>query len=163
MHIIRLVILLLFPAYFNPYRAGGKTKDYWDKSLKLLRQKEESWTYKNHEIEWDEKNFIRYVNLFFLWDYLDQDGEILEIYESDNLLSYFEKVPRFIYRRGIFICAMLKVNELSTEYYAEMQNKIFNSCEAIGGYREVFEKIEKLECYKFVKEIFDSDEVKSLL
>lgn len=159
---------ILVPSYFNPYRATI-VNDYWDKSLSMLREKRDVWTYQtrgcSHEIAWDRKNFMKYINLFFLWDYIEEEGEIVEIFEQGQWSSFFRKAIELIYRRGIFICTMLKVNDLNKDYYIEMKNKVFNSDKIYRGYKEVFEKLKTLDCYindKSVRKLINSDEMQTL-
>lgn len=69
---------VLVPAGFNRYRYSY-TLDYWDSSLKLLKGKNESdeWNSNGRKVIWDSQYFNRYINTFFLWDYVQKkdDGE----------------------------------------------------------------------------------------
>lgn len=98
---------VLVPAYFNPYR-NSEVKDYWDKSLLLMKQKNEKWLWEENEIFWNRELFVRYINYFFLWDYTD-DYEPLII---SNTNDFIEITNRKIRLRGKFMVAMLRINDI---------------------------------------------------
>jgi hypothetical protein len=144
---------VLVPAYFNVYR-NSKVKDYWDKSLKLLKQ------------QWDKDLsdlYIRYVNYFFLWDYNEKYNEgykpkiVSNIQCKDDMKNFLEITCRNICRRGNFMVAMLKIQKINPEYYSQLIENIFNTENLYQNYEEVMEAIKKQSCYsnEKVKNIID--------
>lgn len=168
---------VLVPAGFNRARAL-RTQDFWDKSLGLLKN-EGFDTLRSSRFE--EKQFHRYINYFFLWDCVAikdgkydvrflfplEDGkeekkkrrtqkEKLE--ESKKQIEDFLKAAcECIERRGIFMAAMLKIATKAPETYKEIQEKVFLTDETYSGYGEVIGKIEEVtkdaSASKLVEEI----------
>ena len=125
--------LVLVPAGYNGYRGTQPClKDYFDLSLDNLVH---SWD-GNHFLGEDEKtvkqNFIRYINTFFLWDYVDENYEAVPMCESHRkqmeiqretkkpeargVLPKREEIDDLcgsindkIQRRGLFVIAMLRI------------------------------------------------------
>lgn len=130
---------VLVPARFNGHRGiHPYIKDYWDLSLDYLAYEEKSaWLsmYKepmNQKNAGDNKAFVKYINMFFLWDYVEKDYEVRPLFAShkdilgrrplsrENLFpkiegdknefqEFFNNVNMYIKRRGIFMAAMLKI------------------------------------------------------
>lgn len=133
---------VLVPYGFNGHRGIHPCiKDYWDLSLDYLAYTEKSaWLSIgkeeiNQNYAGDNKAFVKYINMFFLWDYMEkkEDGE--ESYKVKSLFAsheeklgkkplssddvfpkeeaeckqYFDNANRYIKRRGIFMVAMLKI------------------------------------------------------
>lgn len=151
----------LVPAYFNPYRSSN-TNDNWTKSLVMLRNKNindgYSWNYKGKEIIWNSKNFNKYINYFFLWDYVhnENDNYIPDVLEySDS--GFLEKTAKFIKRRGIFMVAMLKIADKDSDLYKKLQSSVFDIDEIYSGYDDVFCEISNLDNVK------NNNEIKKLL
>lgn len=122
----------LVPAGFNIGRAG-KTKDYWDLSLAILKKE----GYENGGFGKDQ--FNKYINTFFLWDYVDReynpksllsnnfydenynhqnenDSHSVVLFVGGRLLPKEDEVEIFLHnvnwaikRRGIFMVAMLRI------------------------------------------------------
>lgn len=134
----------LVPEYFNPYR-NEKVKDYWDRSLTMLKEKkpEEIWEYKTRKIKWKKEYFVRYVNYFFMWDYTDAEGNPVEISRGDRTDFLKETVKR-IKRRGCFMVLMLKLyQQMGAESYHKMRDALFLRDDKIYcDYEEVFDRIE---------------------
>lgn len=167
---------VLVPAGFNRARAL-RTQDFWGKSLGLL-QDEGFDTLRSSRFE--EKQFHRYINYFFLWDcvaikkgrydirflFPPEDSkeekrktqkEKLE--ESKKQIEDFLKTAcECIERRGIFMVAMLKIATKAPENYKEIQEKVFMTDETYSGYGEVIGKIEEV-----TKDASDSKLVEEIL
>lgn len=122
---------VLVPYYFNGYR-NGSTKDYWDLSLVLLRDKKKNDIWKflgKYPVNWDKADFKKYINLFFLWDYVDcggggiepkrlfvrKENEILP-QEDKEFEEFLDNVNRRIERRSRFMVAMLQIADKKSEY-----------------------------------------------
>lgn len=149
---------VLVPACFNGKRAGY-THDFWDSSLAFLKK----YGFSLFKCEY----FNRYINYFFLWDYVKAEGnkyKINPLFGSHGKIEegespekskanwtnvttkeaneFMEKATRFIRRRGIFMTAMLKLatNEEYLETYKTLQNEIFSKDTCYNGFNEVIEK-----------------------
>lgn len=129
---------VLVPAGFNKHRGLHLCiKDFWDLSLDYL-----AYTEKNQwlpigkdpieqEHAGDNRAFVKYINMFFLWDYVNEKYEVRPLVDchkerlgckplspdpgtifpedEDGYQKYFENVNEYIRRRGIFMAAMLKI------------------------------------------------------
>jgi hypothetical protein len=151
---------VLVPAYFNGYRAS-QVNDYWDKSLTLLKTKNEVWmSRENKEILWNKNLYTKYVNYFFLWDYNEEYSPkiVSNIQCKDDLENFLETTCRNILRRGNFMVAMLKIQKINPEYYSQLIKNIFNTENLYQNYEEVMEAIKTQSCYsnENVKNIIDA-------
>lgn len=144
---------VLVPAYFNNYRAA-RVKDYWIETLTCLKekQKHDKWIYKNrnvsHNILWDANNFILYINYFFLWDYFDGNGNLVDytILRKNNVSEYMRKIVNHIKKRSIFMTLMLEIYyKLGEDEYENLRSEIFENRERI--YKNYDEVIEQLKDY----------------
>ena len=139
---------VLVPAYFNAWRYS-KTNDFWDDSLILLLNKkdEEKWLYKNNEktpVIWSKNDFIKYINYFFLWDYVSIDDKKYSVETLDkDFEKFFKKVTCYIQRRGIFMIAMLKIQQDFSDVYEMIQNMLLSDT-VYEGYADVVKNIQKL-------------------
>lgn len=127
---------VLVPYGFNGYRGKHPyIKDYWDLSLDYLAYEGKSaWlSICNDSIEQkvarENKAFVKYINMFFLWDYVKEKYEVRPLFGShkekigakplsstdvypkdeEEFRKYFENVNNYIKRRGLFMAAMLKI------------------------------------------------------
>lgn len=137
---------VLVPAYFNPYRATI-VNDYWYSSLALLKEKNEEWFFRNEKITWNKDNYNLYINFFFLWDYLDEKGKVIDytgILKTDRS-KYLEEMINKIKRRSNFMVMLLKLyNFMGLEAYEQMRNNIFIKAEEIyPGYDKVVKSIKE--------------------
>ena len=125
--------LILVPAGYNGYRGTNPCiKDYFDLSLDNLLHVRDGKHYLGEDSEIRKQNFIKYINTFFLWDYVDENYEVLPLCEShekqmktqrrtgkleargvlpdkeeiDDLCS---NIDDRIQRRGLFVVAMLRI------------------------------------------------------
>lgn len=116
---------VLVPSGFNTGRVS-KTDDYWDLSLMLL-ESEEKWMLK--------KLLPKYINTFFLWDYVDGEGKITPFFATHSFakkqpstiyeaLELLQKITKAITRRGYFMVAMLKIAHESPSKYAQIMEKV---------------------------------------
>ena len=111
---------VLVPYGFNKARYGS-TRDYWDASLDIL-QKEGFIARSGKHFEND--NWVKYINIFFLWDYIGENGELLPLFNKgkrkfvdeqkygmltslDDAKDFLCTVNKAIYRRGIFMAGQL--------------------------------------------------------
>lgn len=133
---------VLVPAYFNNYRAA-KVKDFWIESLVCLKEKQkgDKWIYKNSNILWDADNFILYINYFFLWDYLDGNGNFIDYtsLRENDVSEYMKRIVNHIKKRSAFMALMLEVyHKLGEDEYEKLRREIFeNRKEIYKNYDEV--------------------------
>jgi hypothetical protein len=118
---------VLVPAGFNKGRVRS-TADYWDLSLKILKT----------DSDWIPPEFFqKYINTFFLWDYVDENYEIKLFFKEhgfkklqpsniEEAVEFLQKVTKFIVRRGYFMLAMLMVKTKFEEKYTKILNEISN-------------------------------------
>lgn len=137
---------ILVPAGFNTFRAG-KTMDDWGLSLQLLKHESEE-VFKKNNIHWNKQDYTKYINFFFLWDYVDKNKEpIFLLAHNKNVIEskedFLHKVNTFILRRSYFMIAMLRVQAIlgSEDYRMLMHAVFFKSDVLYDGYAEVFTEI----------------------
>lgn len=151
---------VLVPPDYNKYRYKI-TKDYWDLSLDNLRLNKEEWL-------GESVSFKQYINLFFLWDYVDKDYHVVplfsrhkELLPGDNslLLAKEEVLPSSeteikefmnnvnvrIRRRGIFMCAMLRIAENDEEEYAKVREYFMNPENRFCSMEDALNRLQKEE------------------
>jgi len=139
----------LVPAGFNGKRCI-LTRDYWDRSLQYLKDKgwEDDFNYSGN----NKNDYYRYINYFFLWDYVDADGNAITLLENESGgMEYRErflmKAVQLIKRRSHFMVAMLRLQQLLGESYAEIINSVFSKDDsAYNCYEDVLEAVK--ECLK---------------
>lgn len=137
----------LVPARFNAWRGlsgqfdGVKIDDYFDLSLSYL--KKYGWSNAFNVNGSNPTDYYRYINYFFLWDYVDNNGYPIDL-QRNSLQYYCKNITKIIKRRSYFMVALLRLNEvLGIEKYSELRNKIFNYDNLIyNGYDEVIVKIQ---------------------
>lgn len=75
--------LVLVPAGYNGYRGTQPCiKDYFDLSLDNLVHVWDENHYLGETGEIRRRNYIKYINTFFLWDYVDENYEPIPLCES---------------------------------------------------------------------------------
>lgn len=111
---------VLVPYGFNKARYGS-TRDYWDASLDILQK--EGFIAKSGK-HFENDNLVKYINIFFLWDYIGENGELLPLFNKgkrkfideqkygmltslDDAKDFLHTVNKAIYRRGIFMAGQL--------------------------------------------------------
>lgn len=149
--------MVLVPKGFNSYRGiCSSLKDFWDLSLDCLK-----WNKGNISDNEFSENFKRYIDFFFLWEYVDDKYEIKPIFESHKqkmgpanflsqdsvfplkaeLISYLENLEKLVYRRGIFMWGLLLIIEhCGKDTYQEIQ-KNFILKRRKENYEEIMIKI----------------------
>lgn len=155
----------LVPAYFNAYRGTSKTiKDYLDRSLLELKQKGFSYldvlidknrsSEKKRDIEafvrkkksqyrdFEASDYIKYINLMFLWDMHTDENQIRVI--SSNIQVWNEIVPTLIKKRSIFMAMMLYFAYKRSDVYKKMLKKI-SDAKNILNYESVFTLLSEVE------------------
>lgn len=163
---------VLVPARFNGHRGiHSCIRDYWDLSLDYLAYEEKSaWLSMYKEPmnqKTDNKAFAKYINMFFLWDYVGKGYKVKPLFDShkgklgDNVLSsnnvfpsgekefeqYFNRANTYIKRRGVFMVAMLKLA-------VDFKNVKINI-----KYKDNWESWDVSAIYKYiVKEVFLQDD-----
>lgn len=133
--------LVLVPYGFNRGRYG-KTKDFWDASL--------AWLRRDGFQAMRPENFTKYINFFFLWDYVSLDGnggyQVKPLFGGRERLDREsrwaeikpEEIPGFcdtvcncIRRRGKFMALLLYLNthqelkSVSNSFRAYLQGEDF--------------------------------------
>lgn len=133
----------LVPAGFNGFRGfsavykGEKIRDYWDLSLRLLQDE-------GYSDNFSPDDFIIYINRFFLWDYIGENGEPKNLRDDKNETKFYKQCTNFIKRRGIFMTAMLKLQAIVREEYEIISDSVFSEPSYIyRGYDEVLKLIRK--------------------
>ena len=148
---------VLVPKLFNGKRGysllynGNKVNDYWDISLMYLRDR--GW----NGLEQDD--FNKYINYFFLWDYVSENDNSYTVKELSNTDSFFKTTVQYIKRRGIFMIAMLKIQQDFSDVYEMIQNMLLQNT-VFKGYANVIEKIkertEEHTAYETIRSILDN-------
>lgn len=112
----------LVPSMFNGERGKNRQLcDYWDRSLEYL-----------HSNGWQEtfssRDFYRYVNYFFLWEWIDSSGKVELLSDDLNSIEdysrFFQRSARKIRRRGIFMSAMLEIADKYPHLYSDIKQRI---------------------------------------
>lgn len=125
--------MILVPARYNGYRGTHPClKDYFDLSLDNLRHDWDGRHLLGEDEETRGRNFIHYINTFFLWEYVDEDYEAIPLCGSHkkqlmiqretgrlypkNALPVREEIDELcdninvrIRRRSFFMIAMFRI------------------------------------------------------
>lgn len=120
---------VLVPAGFNGQRGTSlkygerKIDDYWDLSLEYLKG--------NGYGDFKSEDFNKYINYFFLWDYVKKDYSVKPLSPKDpininKMKKFFETATDRIYRRGKFMTAMLIIQSEGEEIYSNIQKELQN-------------------------------------
>lgn len=168
----------LVPAYYNSYRGkNGTIKDYLDRSLLELRENGfnyldilieknrsaekkrdlEAFTHKKKSLyrDFETSDYIKYINMMFLWDMHTEGNEIRDI--SSNVQIWSEIVPKIIIRRSLFMAMMLFFSHRKEEIYSEMLVKIAHADRVLDYEMTfgLFESVEGLTVYdvKILEEV----------
>lgn len=149
----------LVPAGFNTNRSS-KTNDFWDLSLLWLQNDEKNYFKK------DKKLFAKYINYFFLWDYVLKEGSdyqikslrknsfhcgtgVIDGHESlclteEEILVFLRNAVWAITRRGIFMTAMLRIEqEIGADKYGELRDNVLAVNNCYQNYGEVIEALKE--------------------
>lgn len=140
----RIGNMTLTYAGFNKYIAY----DYWD--IKIKRQYLDN-------ISLSEKARLRYINLFFHWDYVNASNseyslkpfwnghEKKYLPEKNEIPNYIDLVDLYTKRRGIFMIGMLNIACKCENDYVLIRNRILMSDNTFSGYEEVINKANALK------------------
>ncbi len=126
---------VLVPAGFNGQRGTSlkygerKIDDYWDLSLEYLKDKDNGYG------DFKSDDFKKYINYFFLWDYVKIEKNSYEIKpigmekltDDRNLQEFFTEATKRILRRGKFMTAMLIIQSEESKgekIYSDIQKKL---------------------------------------
>lgn len=125
--------IVLVPAGYNGYRGTQPCiKDYLDLSLDNLVHVWDGFAFLGEDYEVRKRNYNKYINTFFLWDYVDENYEPVPLCESHKkqmetqrktgrleakgVLPPKEEIDDLcgningrIRRRGLFVVAMLRI------------------------------------------------------
>ena len=141
---------ILVPAYMNAWRGyNRKIEDYWDKTLLYLQQN--GWNSFKADRDSVHNDFVKYINYFFLWEYLDNAGQVVNISSSNSVdqlhsLKYFwQESRKRITKRGIFMAGMLKISLNNRQDYEMIKNKILMSRKIFSSYKDVIDTLIKLK------------------
>ena len=121
---------VLVPARFNGWRGINRViKDNFGRSLCCLQK---GWnarfSYTNAKTKeqtiaegsFAKERYIDYINYFFLWDYVDTNGEPLILTEEHDEVFMSISCKRMV-RRGHFMVMMLRLrNKLNEQQYSDM-------------------------------------------
>lgn len=169
---------VLVPAYFNGFRGLDEDiNDCMDSSLCYLKKynfeleeriqlklsKEEKKAFvKGHFAGWESKNFNKYINIFFLWDYVyanedkyyvrnlkcdskgedgiisKDDNELKYKVTSENINIYIENAKVAILRRSKFMAAILM---LAIEFEEKSYKEEWTDWHVSGIYKNIVEKV----------------------
>lgn len=126
-------------------------------SEKATRQKK--WEVaETHFLVWENTYFNKYINTFFLWDYVEPDEKekyvVKNLQYSENkqedskyitantISTYIDHANKYIERRGIFMAAILKIASMDKdiEYTGKYKN-LWQDWSVSGIYKYMIEKI----------------------
>ena len=132
----------LVPSKFNQWRGfNKKIKDFWDLSLGYLKESgwKEDFNYHGCAIA----DYYRYINYFFLWDYVDGDGNYVRLMQSENKAYFLKTAIKFIKRRSIFMVTMLRLQSaLGDAEYTKLRESIFLKSDGVyGDYDQVISAV----------------------
>lgn len=148
----------LVPAYYNAYRGTNAViKDYLDRSLIELKdngfnsldeliknnrsqeKKRDLETFTNKKKsqyrDFVPADYIKYVNMMFLWDMHVSENKVRKI--SSSIKTWNEVTSAFIKRRSLFMAMMLYFACERGEVYMEMLERIIDA-NSILSYESVF-------------------------
>ena len=149
---------VLVPKGYNTER-NKMFEDFWDRSLAFLQSTDNQYLL--------EGEFTKYINYFFLWDYVylrdeanygvrsmqskaftETRGYSGPSPELNSIMPSDDEIPVFlgnaisaINRRGIFMTAMLRLASELPEAYKRLRDKVYISAKPYSGYGAVIEAI----------------------
>lgn len=165
--------MILVPARYNGYRGTQDfLKDYFDLSLDNLVKPRDGNVYFGNVDDTREEKYVKYVNVFFLWDYVDENYRVLPLCEShiewmkgtgkdvENVLPHpkkeselCKKINRLIRRRSVFMIAMLEIAIGDNSYSKLHEHTGWNVSD---NYRRIVEKVfmNSTKRYKGYEDVF---------
>lgn len=138
--------MVLVPRRFNSGRYS-KTYDFWDSSLVWL--KKDGFYYGQNQM-FDKRDFTKYINYFYLWNYVDcVNGEykVKPLFESHNNIEngdvndtavwtnlvtkqdvkqFLNNACKNITTRGLFMTILLRLKALKNPEIAGVCDRFFN-------------------------------------
>lgn len=138
--------MVLVPRYFNRGRYA-KTYDFWDSSLVWL--KNDGFSYKGQQI-FDKHDFIKYINYFYLWDYVEfvngtykvkplfdshkniENGSVnnallwTNISDKQDLKQFLKNACENIERRGLFMTVLMRLKSTDNPTLKDICRQFFN-------------------------------------
>lgn len=138
--------MVLVPRRFNSGRYG-KTFDFWDSSLVWL--KNDGFAYGN-QLMFDKRNFTKYINYFYLWDYVEcvngeyrvkplfnshshiESGSICNTYPWTNIITeqdlkqFLRNSCENIRNRGIFMTMLMRLKSTDNPQMKEICKRYFD-------------------------------------
>ncbi len=158
---------VLVPDGYNGCRGKSKKlRDYWDLSLHDLRTNGDGHDWLGNA----GISFNRFINTFFLWDYVDERYDVLPLFPSHNVLLdrgceevfpriydqehvdefkiFTNNVNHCIRRRGKFMVAMLRIATLEKSDDYDVIVDVLATDERFNSMEAVVEKLIHLESEK---------------
>lgn len=138
--------MVLVPRRFNSGRYG-KTFDFWDSSLVWL--KNDGFAYGN-QLLFDKRNFTKYINYFYLWDYVEsvngeyrvkplfnshsniENGNVYNslpwtnISNEQDLKQFLKNACENISKRGSFMSILMRLRSADNPKLKEISDEYFN-------------------------------------
>lgn len=138
--------MVLVPRRFNSGRYG-KTFDFWDSSLVWL--KNDGFSYGN-QLLFDKRNFTKYINYFYLWDYVEsvngeyrvkplfnshsniENGNVdnslpwTNISNEQDLKQFLKNACENISKRGSFMSILMRLRSADNPKLKEISDEYFN-------------------------------------
>ena len=138
--------MVLVPRRFNSGRYG-KTFDFWDSSLVWL--KNDGFSYGN-QLLFDKCNFTKYINYFYLWDYVEsvngeyrvkplfnshsniENGNVdnslpwTNISNEQDLKQFLKNACENISKRGSFMSILMRLRSADNPKLKEISDEYFN-------------------------------------
>lgn len=138
--------MVLVPRRFNSGRYG-KTFDFWDSSLVWL--KNDGFSYGN-QLLFDKRNFTKYINYFYLWDYVEsvngeyrvkplfnshsniENGNVdnslpwTNISNEQDLKQFLKNACENISKRGSLMSILMRLRSADNPKLKEISDEYFN-------------------------------------
>ena len=138
--------MVLVPRRFNSGRYR-KTFDFWDSSLVWL--KNDGFSYGN-QLLFDKRNFTKYINYFYLWDYVEsvngeyrvkplfnshsniENGNVYNslpwtnISNEQDLKQFLKNACENISKRGSFMSILMRLRSADNPKLKEISDEYFN-------------------------------------
>lgn len=138
--------MVLVPRRFNSGRYG-RTFDFWDSSLVWL--KKDGFVYGENQI-FDKRDFIKYINYFYLWDYVEcvngeykvkplfdshrniENGSInytqpwTNLNTESDLKQFLNNACEKIKRRGVFMTILMRLKSTDNPELIKASEELFS-------------------------------------
>lgn len=115
--------LVLVPAGYNGSRGTQPCiKDYFDLSLENLVCGWDENCYLGEDSRARKQNFIKYINTFFLWDYVDINYEPVALCESHKKQMEMQRMTKKLEARGV-LPEKEEIDDLCSNINVRIQNR----------------------------------------